>query len=53
MTLTSDNEFMAERAMYFNYGTSPSGNAIVGGHDACGVAEAATTWYFAEGYTGN
>ena len=53
MTLNSESEFMAERAMYFNYGTSPSGNLITGGHDTTGVPETSTTWYFAEGYTGN
>lgn len=55
MTVTKDGElpFMAERAMYFNYGTSPAGNPITGGHDACGVPSPSTVWYFAEGYTGN
>lgn len=38
---------IAERAMYFVYG-----NGWRDGHDAAGVTEASTTWYFAEGYTG-
>jgi hypothetical protein len=38
---------IAERAMYFSYN-----GAWAGGHDAAGVGRAATTWYFAEGYTG-
>ncbi|MBU4193931.1 MAG: hypothetical protein KKE79_01065 [Actinobacteria bacterium] len=48
---TADGEFTAERAMYFDYGTSPNLNPIRGGHDACGASEADTVWYFAEGYT--
>jgi len=55
MTLSSTDgsAFMAERAMYFNFGTSPNGNPITGGHDSTGVSTASTVWYFAEGYTGN
>ncbi|MCG2796278.1 MAG: hypothetical protein L6427_10535 [Actinomycetia bacterium] len=52
MTLSADGEFTAERAMYFDYGTSSNGNRIAGGHDACGASGAATAWWFAEGYTG-
>jgi hypothetical protein len=38
---------IAERAMYFVYG-----NGWSDGHDAAGVNEPSTSWYFAEGYTG-
>jgi hypothetical protein len=42
-----DGSVIAERAMYFVY------NGIWSdGHDAAGVSEPSTIWYFAEGYTG-
>ena len=44
---------IAERAIYFDYGESPGGNRITGGHDSIGATRASNTWYFAEGYTGN
>ena len=45
--LECDADIVAERPMYFTY------NGIwSGGHDAMGVPAPATTWYFAEGYTG-
>ncbi len=37
---------LAERPMYFDY------MGMTGGHDTLGAAAPATTWYFAEGYTG-
>lgn len=40
-------EVIAERAMYFAYG-----GGWRDGHDAAGVPNPSTTWYFAEGYTG-
>ncbi|MBU1670607.1 MAG: hypothetical protein KKF41_16135 [Actinobacteria bacterium] len=40
-------EIIAERPMYFNYL-----GAWTGGHDVVGATSEATTWYFAEGYTG-
>lgn len=52
MKVSCDAPVMAERAMYFNYGTSPVGRAIVGGHCVCGSPAASKVWYFAEGYTG-
>jgi hypothetical protein len=46
--LESDLDLVAERSMYFTYqGVWP------GGHDAMGVPSPSTTWYFAEGYTGD
>jgi len=41
----SDLPIVAERAMYFSY------YGREGGHDALGVQEPSTDWYFAEGYT--
>jgi len=38
---------IAERPMYFNYQ-----GMWTGGHDVVGVTSASTSWYFAEGYTG-
>jgi hypothetical protein len=50
--LTSVNGvgFIAERAMYFDYGED--GIARNGGHDSVGVTSPADKWFFAEGYTG-
>ncbi len=45
--ITSDRPIVLERPMYFNYQGKWSG-----GHDAVGATAPATTWYFAEGYTG-
>ncbi len=45
--LTSDIGFIAERPMYFLYK-----GAWDGGHDGRGVEIPATSWFFAEGYTG-
>jgi hypothetical protein len=42
--ITSDVAIFAERAMYWNHYT--------GGHDATAVSATATTWRFAEGFTG-
>ena len=39
---------IAERSMYFVYN-----DVYPGGHDSTGVTDPGTTWYFAEGYTGN
>lgn len=44
----SGSGIIAERSMYFVYN-----DAYPGGHDSIGLKEASTTWYFAEGYTGN
>lgn len=43
-SLTSGNNVIAERAMYFDQFRS--------GHDALGVTSPSTTWLFAEGFTG-
>jgi hypothetical protein len=45
--LESDFPIAAERPMYFNYH-----GVWNGGHDAVAADGTATTWYFAEGYTG-
>jgi hypothetical protein len=42
----ADQSIVAERPMYFNYG------GWDGGHDTVGASAPATTFYFAEGYTG-
>ncbi len=42
----SASEIVCERPMYFNY------NGLSGGSDVVGATSPATTWYFAEGYTG-
>ena len=44
--VTSDHPVVAERATYFDY------HGITGGHAAVGAVDTSTTWYFAEGYTG-
>jgi len=49
--LTSGSEFIAERPMYFEY--KPGYRDWDGGHDVLGAKAADTTWFFAEGYTGN
>jgi hypothetical protein len=51
MSLASSSDFIAERPMYFDY--KPGEKNWDGGHDVIGASAAATTWYFAEGYTGN
>jgi hypothetical protein len=45
--VTSDDDIVAERPMYFTYNGVWSG-----GHDAVGANSTSDTWYFAEGYTG-
>jgi hypothetical protein len=47
MTVTSQQDIVAERPMYFGYGPG-----WTGGHDVMGAREPSTTSYFAEGYTG-
>jgi hypothetical protein len=50
-SLEAGENIVAERAMYFD--PSPTGSGFArSGHDALGVPEASTTWYFAEGFTG-
>ena len=48
--LTSADEFLAERPMYFRYSTA--GLNARGGHCVIGAALPAPEWLFAEGYTG-
>ena len=43
--LTSDDDFIAERPMYFSY------NGWTGGHDVLGANSLSTSWNFAEGTT--
>jgi len=45
--MTSDVPVAVERPMYFDY------KGMTGGHVTAGAAGAATSWYFAEGYTGD
>ena|GEM_PF-534726 len=47
MRVTADRPIVAERPVYFLYH-----GRYAGGHVACGAAQAASRWYFAEGYTG-
>ncbi len=47
LQLECDASIVAERPVYFTYD-----GAWSGGHDAMGIPAPATTWYFAEGYTG-
>lgn len=50
-SLDAGKPIVAERAMYFD--PAPTGSQFArSGHDALGVPEASTTWYFAEGFTG-
>jgi lysophospholipase L1-like esterase len=50
-SLDAGKRIVAERAMYFD--PAPTGSRFArSGHDALGVPEASTTWYFAEGFTG-
>ncbi len=44
--VTADRSIVAERPMYFDYG------GWTGGSDVVGAPAPATSWYFAEGYTG-
>jgi hypothetical protein len=46
LALTSADDFIAERPMYFNYN-----GAWAGGHDVLGANQAGKEWYFAEGTT--
>ncbi len=45
--LSSDDPFIAERPMYFDYG-----GEWPGGHDLMGITTPSADWFFAEGYTG-
>jgi len=45
--IESDIPVLAERAMYFRY------EGRTGGHDSIGAIQPSTTWFFAEGYTGD
>jgi hypothetical protein len=45
--IVSDQPVVVERPMYFDHR-----GEITGGHDAVGATAPATSWYFAEGYTG-
>jgi hypothetical protein len=45
--ITSSLPIVAERPMYFNYGGWKGGSAVMG------ATSPSTSWYFAEGYTGN
>ncbi len=47
LRVTSDQPIVAERPMYFLYH-----DKWAGGHVSTGANEPSTTWYFAEGYTG-
>ncbi len=47
MIVTSEGDIVAERPMYFMYG-----GKWTGGHVVMGARKPSTTWYFAEGYTG-
>ena len=46
-SVRSDVPVLAERAMYFSY------QGRKGGHDSIGAPRPSTTWFFAEGYTGD
>ncbi len=46
--LTSGTAFLAERPMYFNYGSE----GWTGGHCVIGAQAPGRVWFFAEGYTG-
>jgi hypothetical protein len=45
--VTSQQQIVVERPMYFNYK-----GKWAGGHDVVGATSTSNTWYFAEGYTG-
>lgn len=49
--LWSENEFYAERPMYFSYKQGQPGYSWEGGHVTFGVTSPRTKWYFAEGCT--
>ncbi len=44
--ISSEQQVIAERSMYFNFGGKE------GGHNSIGSTSPSTTWYLAEGYTG-
>ena len=46
--VVADQPIIVERAMYW-----PNGEGTMGGHGSPGVNSPASTWYLAEGYTGN
>jgi N-acetylmuramoyl-L-alanine amidase len=48
LRVTSDQPVVAERPMYFLYH-----GQWAGGHVSSGVKQPSSTWYFAEGYTGD
>lgn len=48
--LTSEDEFLAERPMYFSFRREPL--VFIGGHCALGSPAASSSWFLAEGYTG-
>ncbi|MDY6795206.1 MAG: DUF5719 family protein [Actinomycetota bacterium] len=48
--LACDDQFLAERPMYFSY--SYEGLEAQGGHCVIGASAPATDWFLAEGYTG-
>ncbi len=51
--LSSDDWFLAERPMYFDYrGAGPTPRDWTGGHCVIGADSPGTDWFFAEGYTG-
>ena len=49
--LTSEDEFYAERPMYFSYKQGVPGYSWTGGHCATGAPSPNSDWYFAEGTT--
>ncbi len=49
--LSSSSTFLAERPVYFDYAGDGAGR-WQGGHCVIGAPSAASTWHFAEGYTG-
>lgn len=48
ITVTNGVPIIAERAMYLS-----NGQTFSAGHESAGVVRASTSWYFAEGATGN
>jgi hypothetical protein len=49
LDITSTQDIIAERAMYFSMGTD---RLFDGGHESAGVNETSTRWFLAEGATG-
>ncbi len=50
--VSSDKPVVAERPVYFDY-RGRGGYSWTGGHCVVGADDPLTTWYFAEGYTGD